>query len=118
MKKVTGPHLSARSPQIRNCSTPVTRSAEVKPSRTELSRSDEGAALGHGGQLLEETSNVREQVATSITKMQQSSEVELSIQEHHFSSEAALLSTEEEKAEVSAAVPEVIAPKLLREHSF
>ncbi|KAF4040054.1 hypothetical protein GN244_ATG07709 [Phytophthora infestans] len=117
VKKVTGPHLSARSPQIRNCSTPVTRSAEVKPSRTELSRSDEGAALGHGGQLLEETSNVREQVATSITKMQQSSEVELSIQEHHFSSEAALLSTEEEKAEVSAAVPEVIAPKLYSENT-
>ncbi|KUF95642.1 hypothetical protein AM587_10013825 [Phytophthora nicotianae] len=76
----------------------------------ELSKSDEGASIGQV-ELLGKTSQVREQVETSVTKIKQSSEVELSTRDHDDSSATDLLPPEERKKVVSVLVPEEHASK-------
>ncbi|KAF1773238.1 hypothetical protein GQ600_26411 [Phytophthora cactorum] len=115
-EKVTGPYLSARSPQLRSKSNRIStgrkfapRSAEMKTSRMNLSRSGESSSIAQIEQL-GKTSQVRDQVATSVVKRLKSSEMELSTRDHGNTSAAGLLPTEEQEEE-SAIVPEEKALK-------
>ncbi|KAG3109581.1 hypothetical protein PI125_g10795 [Phytophthora idaei] len=116
VKKVTGPYLSARSPQLRSKSNRIStgkkfapRSAEMKTSRMNLSRSGESSSIAQIEQL-GKTSQVHDQVATSVVKRLKSSEMELSTRDHGNTSAAGLLPTEEQEEE-SAIVPEEKALK-------
>ncbi|KAG6974555.1 hypothetical protein JG687_00000252 [Phytophthora cactorum] len=86
----------------------------MKTSRMNLSRSGESSSIAQIEQL-GKTSQVRDQVATSVVKRLKSSEMELSTRDHGNTSAAGLLPTEEQEEE-SAIVPEEKALKVNSEN--